>query len=322
MGTVWRATDTSTDRAVVVKEIRLQPDLDDTERELLCRRAMREARAVARLNDHPGVVKLYDVVSDGGRPWLVMELVASRSLADVVESDGPLPMTRVAQIGAEVLAALRAAHAAGVVHRDVKPGNVLLGDDGRVVLTDFGLATVKGDPSLTQTGLIIGSPAYIAPERARSGRIGPESDLWSLGATLYLAVEGHPPYDRRRSRAILRAADVGEPEPMIRAGRLAPILAGLLRADPDLRLSTADTLRALRAIADPAPAGRLPIVKRHQPGTRRAPADGAAGLDALRGLTHAAPHGRHREPAGRIQLVAAAAAGIVLALVLFVWAVW
>lgn len=309
MGTVWKAEDTEGERAVVVKEIRLQPDLDDDERELLAQRAMREARAIGRLNRHPNVVELYDVVRDGGVPWLVLELVESRSLAEVVEADGPLPPLRVAEIGVEVLAALRAAHAAGVVHRDVKPGNVLLADDGRVVLTDFGLATVRGDPSLTLTGMIIGSPAYIAPERGRGGKVRPESDLWSLGATLYLAVEGRTPYDRRRSRALVANGTAGAPEPMARAGVLSPVLLGLLTSDPDERLGADEATRMLRRIIDrskpkppPRPSARRRWgpsegIHRSIPEPRRRGSDGGERLEALRGLTQSSPPGRHREQA-------------------------
>lgn len=306
MGTVWKADDTEAERSVVVKEIRLQPDLDDDERELLAQRAMREARAIGRLNRHPNVVELYDVVRDGGVPWLVLELVESRSLADVVESDGPLPPLRVAEIGVEMLAALRAAHAAGVVHRDVKPGNVLLGEDGRVVLTDFGLATVRGDPALTLTGMIIGSPAYIAPERGRGGRVRPESDLWSLGATLYLAVEGRTPYDRRRSRALVADGTAGAPEPMARADVLSPVLLGLLTSDPDERLKVDEATRTLKRIIDrnkPKPPPRQLSARRRwgpSEGIHRGvpePRNTADRRDALRNLTQASPPGRHREQA-------------------------
>lgn len=313
MGTVWRAEDTESDRPVVVKEIRLAPDLDDDEREMLAQRAMREARAIGRLNRHPNVVKLFDVLRDDGVPWLVLELVESRSLAEVVESEGPLPPVRVAEIGVAMLGALRAAHAAGVVHRDVKPGNVLLADDGRVVLTDFGLATVRGDPSLTLTGMIIGSPAYIAPERGRGGRVQPESDLWSLGATLYLAVEGRTPYDRRRSRAIVHTGTAGDPEPMSNAGPIRDVLLGLLTADPDRRLKADQATRMLNRVIDranPKNASQQPRRRRPSPqasrrgasegvhrstAERRTQQDNNDRLEALRGLTQSGPPGRHRE---------------------------
>ncbi|MQA97623.1 MAG: protein kinase, partial [Streptosporangiales bacterium] len=266
MGTVWRATDELLDRGVAVKELRFPPEISAAERSVLKERTKREARAAARLS-HPGVVTVLDVVDAEDRPWIVMELVPSRSLAQVVEEDGPLPYRRVAEIGLRLLAALGVAHAAGVIHRDVKPGNVLLGDNGRVVLTDFGLAVLEGDPSLTQSGMIIGSPAYMAPERARGGVVSPASDLWSLGATLYTAVEGRPPYDRKGSMAVLTAALFDDPDPSEHAGPLRPLLEDLLRRDPPARPGIGDAARRLRHIlltpeprpaADPAQTVALP----------------------------------------------------------------
>ncbi|MQA88235.1 MAG: protein kinase, partial [Streptosporangiales bacterium] len=204
MGIVWRGRDELLGRAVSVKEVLLPPGLSAQEQDVLYRRTLREARAAARL-DHPNVVLVYDVVEENGRPWIVMELVRARSLGDVIREDGPLPPHQVAEIGQHVLAALRAAHGAGVLHRDVKPSNVLLADDGRVVLTDFGVAAVEGDATLTGSGTLLGSPAYIAPERARGARATAASDLWALGATLYAAVEGRPPHDRGAAMATLTA---------------------------------------------------------------------------------------------------------------------
>src|SRR5207248_4683065 len=168
MGRVWLARDEILHRDVAVKEVVPPPGLTPAEREEMGRRTLREARAAARLT-HPNVVRVYDVVTSDRHPWIVMEYVPSRSLHQVIAEDGPLPPRRVAEIGLGVLGALRAAHAAGVTHRDVKPGNVLLTDDGRVVLTDFGLAAMGGEANVTRPGLILGSPAYIAPERARDG---------------------------------------------------------------------------------------------------------------------------------------------------------
>ena len=194
MGTVWRADDVLLGRQVAVKEVVFPPGTREEEAEVLRERTRREARSAARL-DHPSAVTVYDVVEEDGRPWLVLELVEARTLAQAVTADGPLPPDEVARVGLAVLGALEAAHAQGIVHRDVKPSNVLLRADGRVVLTDFGIATATGDSSITHTGLLLGSPAYIAPERARGETPGPASDLWSLGATLCTAVEGKPPYD-------------------------------------------------------------------------------------------------------------------------------
>ncbi|MGH8907256.1 MAG: serine/threonine-protein kinase [Egibacteraceae bacterium] len=248
MGTVWYARDVLLDRDVAVKEVLLPPELDDQERELLCRRAIREARAAARLS-HPNVVTVYDVLEYDGRPWIVMQLIRARSLADVVHEDGPLPPRRVAAIGLEVLNALSVAHAAGVFHRDVKPSNILLGQDGRVVLTDFGIANVEGDPSLTATGLLLGAPAYMAPERALGRPAGAMADLWSLGATLYTAVEGRPPYDADSPMLTLAAVVTQDPAPPQRAGPLKPVLEGLLRKDPAVRLNAANLWLLLRDVA-------------------------------------------------------------------------
>ncbi|MET7459863.1 serine/threonine-protein kinase, partial [Nonomuraea sp. NPDC005501] len=194
MGVVWRAHDRLLDRTVAVKEVRYT-GVGDAQRADLNRRTIREARAAGRL-DHPSVVVIHDVVEEDGRPWIVMQLVPSRSLAQAIGERGPLPVEQVALIGERVLGALRAAHATGVLHRDVKPENVLLADDGRVVLTDFGIATLEAEPGLTATGGLVGTPAYMPPERLNGEPARPESDLWSLGATLYAAAEGAPAYRR------------------------------------------------------------------------------------------------------------------------------
>jgi eukaryotic-like serine/threonine-protein kinase len=244
MGIVWHARDEVLGREVAVKEILLPPDLPDEERAVLRRRTLREARSAAQLS-HPNVVAMYDVVEEEGRPWIVMELVRSRTLAEVVQEEGPLSVRRVAHIGLQMLGALQAAHAVGVLHRDVKPSNVLVGDHDRVVLTDFGIATLEGDASLTQSGTLVGSPAYIAPERVKAKKAGPESDLWSLGATLYAAVEGRPPHDRGSALATLTAAVTEAPDPAPRAGPLWPVLEGLLRKDPADRLTAPAAVRLL-----------------------------------------------------------------------------
>jgi hypothetical protein len=268
MGTVWHARDELLGREVAVKEVLLPVELDDTERDVLRRRAMREARAAARLS-HPNVVTVYDVLEEDGRPWIVMELMHARSLADVVHEDGPLDVERVAAIGLDILDALGAAHAAGVLHRDVKPSNVLLSDDGRVVLTDFGIADVEGDPALTATGLLLGAPAYMAPERARGDAVRPEADLWSLGATLYTAVEGRPPFDAEGAMATLAAVVTQPPAATRRAGPLRPVLEGLLRKDPRERLSAAETRRMLERVlsgaTDEAPTPQGPATARQRP---------------------------------------------------------
>ncbi|GIE79488.1 hypothetical protein Aph02nite_54380 [Actinoplanes philippinensis] len=224
------------------------PGLTPAERQEMRERSLREARAIARLNNI-NVVRVFDVLSTDADPWIVMEYVASRSLQDTLAQDGPFNALRAAEIGLGVLNALRAAHRNGVMHRDVKPGNVLLGADGRVVLTDFGLATVPGDPNVTRTGLVLGSPAYIAPERARDGTAGPAADLWSLGATLYAAVEGASPFARPSAIATL-AALATENVPVARnAGPLKPVLNGLLRKDPAHRINAEEAERLLSRAA-------------------------------------------------------------------------
>ncbi|NUR72921.1 MAG: protein kinase [Hamadaea sp.] len=254
MGRVWFARDEILGREVAVKEIVPPPGLTDSERQEMRERSLREARAIARLN-HPNVVRVFDVVrtSPETDPWIVMEYVPSRSLQDVLAADGPLPAQRAAAVGLEVLHALQAAHRAGVMHRDVKPGNVLLGEDGRVVLTDFGLATVPGDPNVTRTGLVLGSPAYISPERAKEGTSGPEADLWSLGATIFAAVEGQSPYARATAIATLTAlASEPPPPPKNATGPLKAALTGLLRKDPAKRLTAEQAEKLLiRAAAQP-----------------------------------------------------------------------
>jgi eukaryotic-like serine/threonine-protein kinase len=264
MGRVWLARDEILRRDVAVKEVLLPIGLTDAEREELCVRTMREAQAAARLS-HPNVVQIYDVVEEHERPWIVMEYIRSRSLYEVIKTDGPLEPRRAAEIGLAVLAALRAAHSAGVLHRDVKPGNVLLADDGRVVLTDFGLATFSGgEGAVTRPGLILGSVQYVAPERAKDGTSSPESDLWALGATLYAAVEGRSPYARTTSMATLTALATQPPDPVQRAGPLRPVLAGLLRRNPRARMRAEEVHRHLVRILTDDARLRLRFPPRHR----------------------------------------------------------
>ncbi|WFE31026.1 protein kinase [Micromonospora sp. WMMD975] len=252
MGQVWLARDEELEREVAVKQV-LPPNwLAENERDELRARTLREARTAARLN-HPNVVRVYDVVRVQGDPWLIMEYVPSRSLQEIIEADGPLPPRRAAEIGRAVHAALRAAHLAGVLHRDVKPANVLLARDGRVLLTDFGLAVFEGgDGAMTRPGLVLGSPQYVAPERAAEGVSSVEADLWSLGATLHAAVEGRSPYARSTAMATLAALASQPPDPAPHAGPLMPVLVGLLRRDPRNRLGHDDIARLLASAATPA----------------------------------------------------------------------
>src|ERR687884_1753994 len=231
MGWVWAAHDETLGRDVAVKEVVPPPDLTPEQREQIRRRALREARAAARIA-HPCAVTVYDVVEEAGRPYIVMQLLPSRTLADILTDDGPLPPARVARIGVDLVEALDTAHRAGVLHRDVKPANVMLTESGRAVLTDFGIATVEGDPTLTSHGMLMGSPAYMAPERARGERPTPASDLWSLGATLFAAVEGQPPFRRDGHLPTLAAVVTQDAPPAEHAGPLRPVLAALLAREP------------------------------------------------------------------------------------------
>ncbi|MFB7175927.1 serine/threonine-protein kinase, partial [Streptomyces sp. NPDC056254] len=247
MGVVWRARDEVLARDVAVKEVRAPAGLDEAELQRMYRRLEREAWAAARVS-HRGVVTVYDVASEDGRPWIVMELVRGLSLADVLEAEGPMAPQRAAHVGEQVLAALRSAHESGVLHRDVKPANVLVANDGRVVLSDFGIASLEGSSAITMTGEVVGSPEYLAPERALGRDPGPGSDLWSLGAMLYACVEGVTPFRRATALDTLRAVVDEEPPPARRAGPLAPVLEGLLRKDPAERLDAAEAARMLRVV--------------------------------------------------------------------------
>jgi hypothetical protein len=234
MGSVWQATDTLLHRDVAVKEVILPAGLADSDRDAMYERTLREARAAAALS-HPAVVQVYDVVTEGGRPWIVMELLDARSLADVIIEDGPISPRAVAKIGIALLGALEVAHAVGVLHRDVKPANVLICADGRCVLTDFGVARMPTDMQLTTPGMVLGSPHFISPERAMGGTFGPPSDLFSLGVTLYTAVEGRPPFDKGDPIETMHAVVEDPPTPPARAGALAEVLYGLLEKDPARR---------------------------------------------------------------------------------------
>jgi hypothetical protein len=249
MGRVWQARDQLLHRDVAIKQIIPPADLVDAERQDLRERSLREARAIAKL-DHPNVVRVLDVLSIDGDPWIVMEYVPSRSLQETLATDGPVPPVRAAEIGLAVLGALGAAHRAGLVHRDVKPANILLGYDGRVVLGDFGLAIGHDDSNLTRPNIVLGTAAYIAPEQAMGGATGPEGDLWSLGATLYAAVEGNSPYARQSSLLSFTALATEPPPVAKHAGPLTPVLDGLLRKDPTERISAETADQLLRQAID------------------------------------------------------------------------
>ncbi|MFC9544474.1 serine/threonine-protein kinase [Streptomyces sp. NPDC014603] len=253
MGRVWRAHDEVLHRSVAVKELTAALYVSDSEQAMLLARTRAEARAAARIN-HSAVVTVHDVLEHDGRPWIVMELVEGRSLADAVKEQGRVEPQEAARIGLWVLRALGAAHRAGVLHRDVKPGNVLLGRDGRVLLTDFGIAQIEGDTAITRTGEVVGSVDYLAPERVRGHDPGPASDLWALGATLYTAVEGTSPFRRTSPLTTMQAVVEEEVDAPRHAGPLTPVIAALLSKDPAAR---PDAVRAEEMLAQAAE-GRRP----------------------------------------------------------------
>ncbi|MFF2199156.1 serine/threonine-protein kinase [Streptomyces sp. NPDC058145] len=285
MGRVWRAHDEVLHRQVAVKELTAALYVSDSDRAVLLARTRAEARAAARIN-HSAVVTVHDVLEHDGRPWIVMELVEGHSLADAVKERGRLEASEAARIGLWVLRALRAAHSAGVLHRDVKPGNVLLGRDGRVLLTDFGIAQIEGDSTITRTGEVVGSVDYLAPERVRGHDPGPSSDLWALGATLYTAVEGRSPFRRTSPLSTMQAVVEEEVEEPRNAGPLGPVIAALLCKEPAQRPGAEDAERMLAEAAQ----GR-------RPHTTQAfvPAQGSGAHDGARSNTG---HGQAGYPSG------------------------
>ncbi len=254
MGVVWRAQDVRLRRTVAVKQLLLAPGLTKAQALEAKLRAMREGRIAARLH-HPNAVTVFDITEEDGQPWLVMEYVDARSLAALMREKGTLEPQRVADIGAKVAAALAAAHAAGIVHRDVKPANILVADDGTVKLTDFGISRATGDVTVTSTGFLAGTPAYLSPEVARGEDPEPSSDVFALGSTLYAAVEGAPPFgEGDNPLAVLHSvagADVPQP---VRAGALGPVLMSLLAAEGSKRPTAPEAQQELEAVAE----GRTP----------------------------------------------------------------
>ena len=284
MGVVWQALDERLARTVAVKQLLLHADLSPAQAEEARLRSMREGRIAARLS-HPNAVTVYDVAEHQGQPWLVMEYLPSRSLATVIAEQGPLPPEQVARIGTNVAAALTAAHAAGIVHRDVKPANVLLGDDGTVKITDFGISRATGDVTVTATGMLAGTPAYLAPEVAKGHEPTTASDVFSLGSTLYTAVEGHSPFGMgENTLALLYAVAAGRVSPPRQAGPLTALLMSLLRPDPAERPTMVEAREGLAAIAagKPAPmlAGRTDVIPPMRPAV--GPPSPPRGVDATR----------------------------------------
>src|SRR5690349_17833088 len=307
MGVVWRAEDTVLSREVAVKEVHLQTGLPQDEREALHERVHREARAAAKLN-HSGAVTVYDVAEDGGQAYIVMELVDAPTLADIVAGNGPLPAPEVARIGLAVLDVLVAAHASGIVHRDLKPGNVLVAGDS-VKLMDFGIAQIKDDPRLTSTGVVLGSPSYLSPEQARGEQVTAGTDLWGLGATLFYAVCGRPPFDRGEPIATLTAVAHEELAVDECAGAMAPVLQAMLAKDPVQRPGVADLRSALTAVAAGDPVAAMP---------QRAATDGGQATARMAAL----PDDRQRAPGRWLRRVLAAAVVLLLAAVAAVVVAW
>jgi len=250
MGAVWQAHDEVLGRTVAIKQLLLQPHLDQHDAEDARQRTMREGRIAARLH-HPNAISVFDVVTDdNGQPCLIMEYLNSTSLAAVLQERRTLPPTEVARIGAQVAAALREAHAVGIVHRDIKPGNILLGGNGVVKITDFGISRAKDDVTVTKTGMIAGTPAYLAPEVAIGGDPGPESDVFSLGSTLYAACEGQPPFGlSENTLSLLHAVAAGQINPPRQSGPLASVLAVLLHPDVEHRPTAEECEELLAAVA-------------------------------------------------------------------------
>jgi serine/threonine protein kinase len=235
MGTVWNAHDEILRRRVAIKELNFPAGIPAAEADVLADRTLREARAIAALS-HPHVITLFDILTLAAGPVIVMELMIARSLAEILTAHGPLPVRDAATIGRAVASGLVAAHGAGITHRDVKPANVLIADDGRIKLTDFGIARAAGEQTLTATGMLLGSPAYISPEVAAGRPATPSADAWGLGALLFAAVEGRPPFDRGTPMATLGAV-VSDPVPAHpHAGELGPVIDGLLTKDPGMRM--------------------------------------------------------------------------------------
>ncbi|MFF5333318.1 protein kinase [Streptomyces sp. NPDC013181] len=320
MGTVWRAVDETLGRTVAVKELRFPSAIDEDEKRRLITRTLREAKAIARIRNN-GAVTVFDVVDEDDRPWIVMELIEGKSLAEAIREDGVLPPKRAAEIGLALLDVLRSAHREGILHRDVKPSNVLIAEDGRVVLTDFGIAQVEGDPSVTSTGMLVGAPSYISPERARGHKPGPPADLWSLGGLLYASVEGCPPYDKGSAIATLTAVMTEPLDPPKNAGPLEEVIYGLLARDPEQRLDDAGARALLNDVISsfeqperpvPAPADATQVMALPKGGALGAAA-GEAGegtRDRLRGALRSVRNARTTPAATAAAPAATAAAPV------------
>ncbi|MEU7477345.1 protein kinase [Lentzea sp. NPDC042327] len=264
MGIVWRAQDRHIGRFVAIKELHLPDGLAHEERRVLEERALREARTAGKLND-PGIVTVYDAINENGTTYIVMELVEAATLSTLISTHGPMPPNQVVSIALQALSALETAHQAKIVHRDVKPGNLMVRPDGKLKLTDFGIAQAVDDPRLTTSGSLIGSPAYMAPERIHGHEAGPASDLWALGATLCYAVEGWSPFERSSTASTLHAIMSETPRLTRATGVLGAVITGLLIADPNARLSGPQARAMLSSIGNqPTPPTGIPPVATQQ----------------------------------------------------------
>jgi eukaryotic-like serine/threonine-protein kinase len=327
MGTVWQGWDERLQRPVAIKRLHVQPGLTETERDVAVKRVMREARLTARLH-HPSAVQVFDVVDEGDSPCLIMQYVPSRSLHEIVRENGPLPPEEVARIGTQVAAALAAAHRAGIVHRDVKPGNVLIAEDGTAKITDFGISHAFDDITLTSTGMVTGTPAFLAPEVARGAASDVASDVYSLGATLYMAVEGKPPFGTDQNpMAVLYRVASGESDPPTHSGSLTPMLNAMMSTDAARRPSMVDvanTLPSLHAVThDPPMSSTTQVITRQRPPTLAATPAAAGDTLALAApppSNRSAPppedRERHRSWLPIVAAVIVVAVGTVLAIVL------
>ncbi len=312
MGEVWRANDEVLGRRVAIKEVRFPHELSTEHTQVLRHRLMREARLTARLS-HPGIVTVHDVVSEDGHPYIVMELLRPHTLADEIVRHSALPPQRVAAIGLELIDALTVAHRGGVVHRDIKPGNVLVRHDGRVVLTDFGIAISDKDPVLTDTGVLVGSPSFMSPERLRGEDVGPAADIWSLGATLYAALEGRPPFRADTTMGTITAVLTNAPAPPFVSGPLRDVLLGMLAKDATWRL----TAERARSMLQQASQGVPPLPPTTRATSTAEPAVIATAEQHPEPHIHARHRAEHRTRRGlkalAVGCVLAALAGIVVA---------
>ncbi|WP_035304872.1 serine/threonine-protein kinase [Actinokineospora inagensis] len=258
MGVVWLAEDRMIGRHVAIKELHLPDGVPHAERAVFEERVLREARTAGRLND-PAVVTVYDVVQESGATYIVMELIQAPTLSDVVRERGPMPAPQVAKLAEQLLSALEAAHQAGIVHRDVKPSNIMLAANGRAKLTDFGIAQSLDDPRLTSSGMLIGSPTFMAPERIRGEEAGASSDLWALGAVLFFAIEGYNPFERPTTAATMHAILAEVPYLTRAQGALASVISGLMVGTPAARLTAAQVRGLLTHVPLGPPTGPTPV---------------------------------------------------------------